>query len=196
MGLVSLAEGIEACLPDHLHTGRYLLTGKGMALPQQMLILTGAIDERRPTVEVETVVGGRSHMAGTVSRAGPGRAAYAKRGSYLVSGFAATLQHRRQVIEIGVVSAPADGGLNGRGLSDGLRLAGLQRQRFCQTEYLLAAGQCELTDQLHSLRLGCIVPDFGVDEHSVTRPVVPDVYAKRFHPHLVGRYQRNGTEQS
>ena len=56
VGLVGLAEGIEAGISDLLHAGADLLWGKGVALAQQVLILAGAVDEHGLSVEVEAVV--------------------------------------------------------------------------------------------------------------------------------------------
>ena len=53
MRLVCLAEGVEACLSHLFHTGGYLLVGEGMALSEDVFIVTRAVDEYRIAVKEE-----------------------------------------------------------------------------------------------------------------------------------------------
>ena len=45
MRLVCLTESIEASLSHLFHTGGYLLVGEGMALSEEMFVVTSAVDE-------------------------------------------------------------------------------------------------------------------------------------------------------
>ena len=72
---------------------------------QQVLVFAGAIDENRLTVQVEAVVVGQNvaWFRRTLAEHGPRDAADAKWGAHLVGGFSIALDHRREVIEIGIL---------------------------------------------------------------------------------------------
>ncbi len=57
VGLVSLAEGVEAGVAYLLDARTNLFGREGMALAQQVFVLAGAVDEDRRAVEVEAMVG-------------------------------------------------------------------------------------------------------------------------------------------
>ena len=95
MGLVGLAEGIKTGIADLFHPTPYLLMRKGMAITQKMFVFASAIDENGLFVEVEAVVA-------VFAQYWPRDASDAKRGTHLVSRFAITLNHRREVIEVGI----------------------------------------------------------------------------------------------
>ena len=57
--LVGFAEGIEADIADLLHARANLFGAESMALPQQVFVFAGSVDEDRGAVEVEAVVARR-----------------------------------------------------------------------------------------------------------------------------------------
>ena len=99
MGLVGLAESVEASVADLFYTGADLLWRKGMAGTKKMLVLAGAVDEDGLTVEVEAVVA-------TIAQNRPRHVADAEGRTHLVGDPAIPLNHRGKVVEIGVVKAP------------------------------------------------------------------------------------------
>ena len=103
----------------------------------------------------------------------------AERCAHLVGGLASALDHGGEVVEVRVIKAPAVNISHSLHLSDGTRLASLQRDSLCQPEHLLARDQRELVDQLEGLFLAGVVPDFGLDEHGVAGSIVPDVDTER-----------------
>ena len=56
MGLVSLAEGVEARVAYLLYPGAYLLGGEGMGAAEEVLVLAGAVDEDGEAVEAKAFV--------------------------------------------------------------------------------------------------------------------------------------------
>ena len=182
MGLVGLAEGVEAGIGNLLHPRANLFGAEGMALAEQVLVLAGAVDEGGLAVEHEL--------------APPLNASDAERCAHLVGGLAATLNHCGQVVEIGIVGAPQLRVLNPLGMSQYRRSACGQHRSLGVTEHLLAAGQGELVDQLDGLRFRRVVPDLGLYKHGVALGVVPHVYAERLYAHFICLNEADGTEQA
>ena len=56
MWLMSLTEGIKTCLTHHLDTGGNLLVREGMTLTEEVLVITGSVDENRTAIEIESAV--------------------------------------------------------------------------------------------------------------------------------------------
>ena len=96
MGLVCVAEGVEACGHHLLHPRLYLLVAEGVALSEQVFILTHAVDELRFAVEIEALV---AVLAGQRPRDG----AEAEWREQVVGGLAVALYHRVEIVEIGVL---------------------------------------------------------------------------------------------
>ena len=77
VGLVGLAEGIEARVGNLLHTRADLLRRESMAVTKEVLVFAGAIDEDGGAVETETVITrrrtvGHGGCASTVGHGGAG----------------------------------------------------------------------------------------------------------------------------
>ena len=56
MWLMCLTEGIETCLAHHLDTRGNLLVREGMTLTEEVLVITGSVDENRTAIEIESAV--------------------------------------------------------------------------------------------------------------------------------------------
>ncbi len=186
---MSLSEGVESHLPHLLYACGYLLAAEGVALPQLVLILANAVDERGLAVEEEAVV-----ARGVLAR--PCQGAYAVGRGYLVGGLAAALYHAREVVEIWRADGPQYRVVDACALSHGLCLARLQRQLLTLAEHLFAAGERQLVDILHLGGCAAVVFHLGLHKHAVGAVVVPDVDSKRLDAHLVGLGDVDGAEKS
>ena len=182
MGLMGLAEGIEACVGDLLHTRTDLFRGEGVAVAQEMFILTGAIDEGGLPVQEELPP--------------PLDVTDAKGSAHLISCLSVTLDHRGEGIEIWVVQAPALNILylfrvayhNGFTCLDGY---------WCgMSEHLFACGFCKLIHHLYLLRLEGVVFYFCINKHGVTSGIIPYVHPERLYAHSIGLNERYGTKDS
>ena len=202
MGFVCLAESIEPCLAHHLHPRGYLLVAEGMALPEEMLVIAGAVDKHGFAIEIEAAVLG-VYLRGValqrclpLSQHGPGERADAVRGSHVVDGLAIALQYGRKGIEIGVFLAPEVHIRHLGLLTNHLRLACSERNLFALPEDSLATAQGKLAHQFYGLCLVRIVLHLCIYKDAVACHIVPYVYAERLYAHLVGRYQRHGAEDA
>ena len=85
-----------------------------------MLIFAGAVDKDRRFVQVEAVVA-------ILAEYRPRNVSDSEWRSYLVGSLAVTLNHRRKVVEIWIVKAPAMDIFNMLSMADCLALPWLQR---------------------------------------------------------------------
>ena len=127
-----------------------------------MLILTGAIDEDGLAVEVEAVVA-------ILAEHRPRDVADAKWGAHLVGSLLVALDHRHQIVEIGVVETPAVGIGNGFSMTQLLAATRTQSDNLSMTEYLFATGQRKLVDQLEGLGMLGIVLHLRLDKTHGTK---------------------------
>ena len=186
VGLVGIAEGIEACGHHLLHARLYLLIGEGVALAEEVLVFTHTVDVFRFAVEIEAFV---AVLAGQRPRDG----AEAEWREQVVGGLAVALYHRVEIVEIGFLHRPAPHAADGLLLAHGLRLAGLQSQFVGQAQHLFAALLREFVDELEGGGLAAVVLYFSVHEDAVALLVGPYVYAEWFDAYLVGYLQHNRT---
>ena len=84
MGLMSLAEGIEAGICNLLDTGADLLWRESMAVAQEMFVFAGSIDESRSSVEEELTP--------------PFNVTDTKGCTYFIRGLAIALNYRGKII--------------------------------------------------------------------------------------------------
>ena len=122
MWLVGLTEGIEASMTYLLDPTPNLFRRKGMTMTQNMLVFASTIYKDRLSVEEELP--------------SPFDMTNAKRRTYLISGFPITLNHRREVIEIGIVKTPATGVLYLLSMTQHKGFPWLDGRLFCMTEHL------------------------------------------------------------
>ena len=125
MGLVGIAEGVEACGADLHHTGPDLLQGKRMAVADPVLIFGDAIDEQGAAVDGEG-------MRARRRRVGPMNPADAAADDRLVDEFVFAEDLGNECITIGTGRRPKVGiGDIGKLLMDGSGIGEGDRLLFC-----------------------------------------------------------------
>ena len=160
VGLMGIAEGVETEVFHQLDAGLDLLVAEGMALAEQVLILTSAIDEDRGAVEPETLVA-------VFPGLGPGGGADAIGRVGALRGFAVALDQGIDIVEIGLGQTPQ------LRLDKGCLLVYRAAFSRCKSEALgeahdlLAALLAEFVDEFDFHGLLTIVLHFGLNEQRV-----------------------------
>ena len=117
VGLMAIAESVEASLFRHLDASGNLLVGEGMTLAELMFVLACSVDEHRLAIEMEPLVA-------IVSRQRPAGGADAIGCVGALRGLAVALDNGVEIVKIGVIDTPQFGIADGRCLADNLCFAG------------------------------------------------------------------------
>ena len=187
VGLVGIAEGVEAGSAHLFHAGCHLLMREGVALTKLVLILADTIHKGRFTIDIEAVIA-------ILTEDGPREGTNTIGGRDLVRGALATvaLDHRSKLVEVGILGRPEVGILHRGGLLDALRLARSQGHLLHQAEDLRTQRGGKLIHQLHLLGRRTIVLHLGCDVHRAVITLVPDVDTEGLDANLVRELQLHG----
>ena len=156
VGLMGIAEGIETEVFHQFDAGLDLLVAEGMALTEEVLILTGAVDEDGSAVEPEPLVA-------VIPGLGPGGGTDAVGRVGALHCFSLSLDDGIDTIEIGMRGAPQDGGGQRGLLMDQSGLSGSQGEILRKPDDLFAALLAEFVDQFYLHRLLTMVFHFCFD---------------------------------